>query len=157
MTPMPTTSTSTPAHAYTAIAKRHKDGSVLLSIADDRICKLNGVGALTWMTLEQSRDSLTVGEVVKREPLTEILSEKKFLGTRRTPASAPAGILSLDGTVARRHKQARRPPAVAGSNWRRPVILLAENRESVRLALKKVLEAAGMIRNRKLSSPSATY
>ena len=71
------------------------------------------------------------------------MSEKRFLATRRTPASAPAGILSLDGTVALRQKQARRPPAVAGSNWRRPMILLAENRESVRVALKKVLETSG--------------
>lgn len=49
---------------YTAIAKRHKDGSVLLSIADDRICKLNGVGALTWITLEQSANGLSLDEVV---------------------------------------------------------------------------------------------
>ncbi len=70
------------------------------------------------------------------------MSEKKVLGTRRTPASAPAGTLSLDATVALRQKQARRPPAVAGSNDR-PVILLAENRESTRVALKNVLEAAG--------------
>jgi CheY-like chemotaxis protein len=77
------------------------------------------------------------------QPHTEILriSEKKFFRTRRTPASAPIGILSLDRTVALRHKQARRPPAVAGS--KRPVILLAENRESTRVALKKVLEATG--------------
>ncbi len=71
------------------------------------------------------------------------MSEKKVLGTRRTPASAPAGILSLDPTVALRQKQARRPPAMAGSNQRRPVTLLAENRESTRVALKRVLEAAG--------------
>jgi DNA-binding NtrC family response regulator len=71
------------------------------------------------------------------------MSEKNSLGTRRTPASAPAGILSRDGTVTLRQKQARRPPAVAGSNWRRPVILLGENREPVRVALKKVLETCG--------------
>jgi DNA-binding NtrC family response regulator len=71
------------------------------------------------------------------------MSEKKFLRTGTTPASAPDGILSLDSTVALRQRQARRPPAVAGSNWRRPVILLAENRESVRVALKNVLEANG--------------
>ena len=70
------------------------------------------------------------------------MSEKKSLGTRKTPARAPAGILSLDGTVALRQKQARRPPAVAGSDYR-PVILLAENRESTRVALKNVLEATG--------------
>jgi len=64
MTPMPAPSTPTPALDYTAIAKRHKDGSVLLSIADDRICKLNGVGALTWMILEESSAGLSVDEVV---------------------------------------------------------------------------------------------
>jgi DNA-binding NtrC family response regulator len=69
------------------------------------------------------------------------MSEKKFIGTRTTLASAPAGILRLDGTVALRQKQARRPPAVAGSN--RPVILLAESRESARVALKNLLEATG--------------
>ena len=71
------------------------------------------------------------------------MSEKNSLPTRRTPASAPDGILSLDGTVTLKQKQARRPPAVAGSNWRRPVILLGENREPVRVAWKKVLEACG--------------
>src|SRR5258705_7527653 len=69
------------------------------------------------------------------------MSEKKVLGMRRTLTSAPVGKLSLDGTVALRHKQARRPPAVAGS--KRPVILLAEKRESARVALKNVLEATG--------------
>ena len=71
------------------------------------------------------------------------MSEKNSLPTRRTPASAPAGILSRDRTVTLRQKQVRRPPAVAGSNWRRPVILLGEDREPVRVALKKVLEACG--------------
>ena len=71
------------------------------------------------------------------------MSEKKFPVTRTTPASAPAGILSLDATVVLRQRQARRPPAVAGSNRRLPVILLAENRESVRVALKNVLERTG--------------
>jgi response regulator RpfG family c-di-GMP phosphodiesterase len=69
------------------------------------------------------------------------MSEKKVLGMRRTLASVPVGKLSLDGTVALRHKQARRPPALAGSKC--PVILLAENRESTRVALKNVLEATG--------------
>lgn len=79
------------------------------------------------------------------QPHTEILrmSNKKSLRTRRTLASAPAGILSLDPTVALRQKQARRPPAVTRSNRRRPVILLAEHRESTRVALKNALEAAG--------------
>ena len=71
------------------------------------------------------------------------MSEKKFLDTRTTPASAPDGILSVDPTVALRQKQARRPPAVAGSSQLRPVILLGEDREPVRVALKKVLEVCG--------------
>ena len=49
----------------TAKAQRHKDGSVLLSIADDRLCKLNGVGALTWMILEETTTGLSVDDVVK--------------------------------------------------------------------------------------------
>ena len=60
---------------------------------------------------------------------------------RRALKSASAGTFSLDGTVALSRQQARRPLAPAGSN--RPVILLAENRESTRVALKKVLEANG--------------
>jgi hypothetical protein len=81
MTPMPTTSTPAPAHAYTALARRHKDGSVLLSIADDRICKLNGVGALTWMILEVSPTGLTVDEVVRElsEQFEAINSEGELL------------------------------------------------------------------------------
>jgi DNA-binding response OmpR family regulator len=71
------------------------------------------------------------------------MSEKNSLRTRRTPASAPAGILGRDRTVTLRQKQARRPPAAAESNWRRPVILLGENREPVRVALKRVLETSG--------------
>ena len=100
MTPLPTTSTPAPVHTYTAKARRHKDGSVLLSIADDRICKLNGVGALTWMILEESPAGQTIGEVVKRDPHAEILrtSERNFYCTTRTPAGAPDSMLSLDGT-----------------------------------------------------------
>src|SRR4029079_12802686 len=45
-------------------AQRHKDGSVLLSIADDRMCKLNGVGALTWMVLEENPTGLSINEIV---------------------------------------------------------------------------------------------
>lgn len=60
----PTTSAPVFCPSYTEKARRHKDGSVLLSIADDRICKLNGVGALTWMVLEQNPAGLTVDEVV---------------------------------------------------------------------------------------------
>jgi transglutaminase superfamily protein/coenzyme PQQ synthesis protein D (PqqD) len=37
---------------------------VLLSIAEDRICKLNGVGALTWMVVEDKQRSVTVDDVV---------------------------------------------------------------------------------------------
>ncbi len=47
-------------------ARRHKDGSVLLSISDDRICKLNGVGALTWMVLEENQSGLTVDDLVRK-------------------------------------------------------------------------------------------
>ncbi len=64
---MQTTTSSAPVFApsYTEKARRHKDGSVLLSIADDRICKLNGVGALTWMILEENPAGLSVDEVVQ--------------------------------------------------------------------------------------------
>jgi len=37
---------------------------VLLSIAEDRVCKLNGVGALTWMILEDIPAGLTLAEIV---------------------------------------------------------------------------------------------
>jgi hypothetical protein len=56
--------TAIPTHPNTARMRRHKDGSVLLSIAEDRICKLNGVGALTWMTLEEVSTGLTLDEIV---------------------------------------------------------------------------------------------
>jgi Transglutaminase-like superfamily len=52
-------------HSFTGIAKSYRDGSVLLSVADDRICKLNGVGALTWMILEQSEIALSINDVVR--------------------------------------------------------------------------------------------
>jgi len=74
------------------------------------------------------------------------MSEKKFLATRGTLASAPAGILSRERTVTLRQKQARRPPAAAGSNWSRPLILLGENREPVRVALKNVGESSRLYR-----------
>lgn len=41
----------------------HKDGSVLLSIAEDRVCRLNGVGALTWMIIEDTA-GLSLEEIV---------------------------------------------------------------------------------------------
>lgn len=71
------------------------------------------------------------------------MSEKKFQSTRRVPASTPAGTLSLDEPIGLRQKRAPRPPVAAGSNRHCPLILLAENRESVRVALKKVLDACG--------------
>ena len=60
----PTSSAPVRGPSYTERAQRHKDGSLLLSIADDRICKLNGVGALTWMILEEHSEGLTVDDVV---------------------------------------------------------------------------------------------
>lgn len=54
-----------PVSSYTERAQRHKDGSVVLSIADDRICKLNGVGALTWMILEENPSGLNIDDVVR--------------------------------------------------------------------------------------------
>jgi len=50
---------------FSVIAHKHRDGSVLLSAANDRIFKLNGVGALTWSVLEQSRRPLGIGELVQ--------------------------------------------------------------------------------------------
>src|SRR5690349_3245336 len=64
MTPMRTTATLDCPHPITERARRHKDGSVLLSIAEDRVCKLNGVGALTWMILEDITDGLSLEEIV---------------------------------------------------------------------------------------------
>ena len=58
-----TSTAPVPVSSNTAKAQRHKDGSVLLSIADDRICKLNGVGALTWMILEENPAGLSVNEI----------------------------------------------------------------------------------------------
>jgi len=53
------------APSHTEKARRYKDGSVLLSVADDRICKLNGVGALTWMVLEDHSAGVSVEDVVR--------------------------------------------------------------------------------------------
>jgi len=63
---MPVIAAPVPTHPYTERAQKHKDGSVLLSISEDRICKLNGVGALTWMVLEESREPLSLQELVQR-------------------------------------------------------------------------------------------
>lgn len=51
-------------HPITDKARKHKDGSVLLSIAEDRVCKLNGVGALTWMILEDIPGEPGLEEIV---------------------------------------------------------------------------------------------
>ena len=51
-------------HTITDKARKHKDGSVLLSIAEDRVCKLNGVGALTWMILEDIPGELGLETIV---------------------------------------------------------------------------------------------
>ncbi len=61
-----TTSMDTRFGSHTERVRRHKDGSVLLSIADDRICKLNSIGTLTWMVLEDAATEFTVDEVVQR-------------------------------------------------------------------------------------------
>lgn len=49
---------------FSIVAKKHHDGCVLLSTANDRIFKLNGVGALTWLVLEQNPNALSLEEVV---------------------------------------------------------------------------------------------
>ena len=58
------TSLTTPAIPLAIVAKKHRDGSVVLSTATDRIFKLNGVGSLTWTILEQSFRALNVDEVI---------------------------------------------------------------------------------------------
>ena len=52
-------------HPFSIIASKHRDGSVLLSTANDRIFKLNGVGSLTWCVLEQRGAALGIGELVQ--------------------------------------------------------------------------------------------
>jgi Transglutaminase-like superfamily/Coenzyme PQQ synthesis protein D (PqqD) len=44
--------------------RKYKDGTVLLSIAQDRICKLNGVGAMTWTILEDTPVGLSLDGIV---------------------------------------------------------------------------------------------
>jgi len=61
---MPITSTPDCPHPITDRARKHRDGSVLLSISEDRVCKLNGVGALTWMILEDTRAGLSLEELI---------------------------------------------------------------------------------------------
>lgn len=64
MMPTPRISTLNCPHPITDRARKHKDGTVLLSIAADRVCKLNGVGALTWMILEDISEGLSLEEIV---------------------------------------------------------------------------------------------
>jgi hypothetical protein len=53
-----------PSLPFSAVARKHRDGSVVLSTASDRIFKLNGVGALTWTVLEHGANALSLDEVV---------------------------------------------------------------------------------------------
>ena len=64
MMSMPRTSMLDCPRPITDRVRKHKDGSVLLSIAEDRVCKLNGVGALTWMILEDSTARRSLKEIV---------------------------------------------------------------------------------------------
>jgi hypothetical protein len=64
MTLPASTTTTAPTIPFAAVAKKHRDGSVVLSTASDRIFKLNGVGALTWTVLEQSGSALSVEALV---------------------------------------------------------------------------------------------
>jgi hypothetical protein len=64
MTLPASTTTTAPSIPFAAVAKKHRDGSVVLSTASDRIFKLNGVGALTWTVLEQSENALSIEELV---------------------------------------------------------------------------------------------
>jgi hypothetical protein len=58
---MPAMSNPVPLHTYAEKAKRQKDGSIVLSITADRVWRLNGVGALTWMILEEHPEGLSEG------------------------------------------------------------------------------------------------
>lgn len=61
---LPTATTAASPVPFSILAKKHRDGSVLLSTATDRIFKLNGVGALTWLVLEQHANTLSLDEIV---------------------------------------------------------------------------------------------
>lgn len=61
---MPTASILDSTRPNTDKARKHRDGSILLSIADDRVCKLNGVGALTWMVLEDMSAHVSLDAIV---------------------------------------------------------------------------------------------
>ena len=80
MSPMPTTLRLDSPHPITDRAREHKDGSVLLSIAEDRVCKLNGIGALTWMILDNST-GLSSEEIVSalEQQFEEINREGELL------------------------------------------------------------------------------
>ena len=56
-----TTASSVP---LSIVARKHRDGSVVLSTASNRIFKLNGVGAITWAVLEQRANALSLKDVV---------------------------------------------------------------------------------------------
>ena len=56
--------TSVPTSSISILAKRQRDGSVVLSTTSDRIFKLNGAGALTWTVVEQSANALSLDQVV---------------------------------------------------------------------------------------------
>lgn len=76
---------SAPVFSYTERAQRHRDGSVLLSIADNRVCKLNGVGALTWMILEDNPAGVSVDDLVRE--LSEQFEAINAEGTLRYEVS----------------------------------------------------------------------
>jgi hypothetical protein len=60
-----TATSAAPLNPFSVVARKHRDGTVLLSAANDRLFKLNGVGALTWIVLEQSRQPLRLNEIVR--------------------------------------------------------------------------------------------
>ncbi len=65
----------------TGRVRKHKDGSVLLSIAQNSVCKLNGVGALTWMLIEDTPGGLSLEEIVRalEQEFEEINAEGELL------------------------------------------------------------------------------
>ena len=65
MTPAPQQTITHSTHPNTDSVRKHKDGSILLSISGNRICKLNGAGAMTWVVLEGSTRALTAAEIVR--------------------------------------------------------------------------------------------
>jgi Transglutaminase-like superfamily len=65
MTATTNATTAAPLNPFSVVARNHRDGSVLLSAANDQMFKLNGVGALTWTVLEQSPEPLKLSEIVR--------------------------------------------------------------------------------------------